>query len=681
MTGAASFSFASPGRGGLLAVAVATAAWGGCGGGDGPSSPEWDPNDAVSVIELVGTLPATVPPGRSVEVTVRALGGAGLDPVAGATVRFTPAQGSGSASPAAATTDGQGYSRTQWTVGTQGGPQTLTASVGTASATASVQVLPVSVELAGSLPATVLSGDVVEVTVRARAGPDPVAGVTVRFAPAQGSGSASPPAATTDGQGIARTLWTVGTQGGTQTMTASVGAESVTAAVRVREVRISLASGAGQWAVVGAKLPNPVEISVADESGRPLVGIEIVFEGASQGHGSASPASVKTDGQGLARTAWTLGDIWGTQRLRARVRDSSLQVVVEAESYSQDRKPLEDLYNATGGPSWENRENWMAEGVRIDRWYGVTTDRAGRVVALHLRVNNLAGSIPSSLGNLTNLQRLDFTQNDLTGPIPSELGNLTDLRTLYLNSNDLTGPVPSELGKLTRLVHLDLGWNWRLTVGPIPGWLANLTNMESLDLAGNNRTGPIPSELGNLANLEYLNLQANDLTGPIPSELGNLANLRTIWACNNNLTGPFPSWLRNLRGLRSLCLSRNDLTPGPIPGWLGDLPLWDLIVSSSNRTGPIPSELGNLDLWRLKLDDNNLTGPIPSELGNITNLRQLEVHNNANLTGPLPLSLTNLGSLELLYFNDTDLCVPNNASFAAWLQAVNDVSGTNRKCP
>ena len=515
MTGAASFSFASPGRGRLLAIAIATAAWGGCGDGDGPSDVEWDPNEAVSVVELVGSLPAMVLPGRAVEVTVRALGGAGLDPVAGATVRFTPAQGSGSASPAAATTDGQGYSRTRWTVGTQGGPQTMIVSVGTASATASVQVLPVSVELVGSVPATVLSGEVVEVTVRARAGSDPVAGATVRFAPAQGSGSASPPVASTDGQGIARTQWTVGMQGGSQTLTASVGTASVTAAVRVREVRVALASGAGQWAVVGARLPNPVEISAADESGNPLAAIEIVFEGASEGHGSASPASVRTDGQGLARTAWTLGDIWGTQRLRARVRDSSLEVVVEAESWSQDRKTLEDLYNATGGPGWENRENWVAEGVRIDRWYGVVTSRTGLVLTLSLRSNNLTGSIPSGLGDLTNLRRLNLDSNELTGSIPSELGHLTNLVHLALGWNALTGPIPAELGNLTNLEYLVLAWNGRLT-GPIPAELGNLTDLEDVDLAGNGLTGSIPAELGNLTNLESLNLQANDLAGPIP---------------------------------------------------------------------------------------------------------------------------------------------------------------------
>ena len=436
MKDASSFSLASPGRGGLLAVAVAAAAWVGCGGGDSPSDVEWNPDNAVRSVELVGSLPATVLPGDVVEVAVRVLGGVGLDPVAGATVRFAPAQGSGSASPTVANTDGQGIARTQWSVGTQGGPQTLTASAGTASVTAAVRVLPVSVELVGSLPATVLSGRVVGVTVRARTGSDPVAGATVRFEPAQGSGSASPPVASTDVDGIARTQWTVGTQGGTQTMTASVGTASVAAAIRVREVRVSLASGAGQSAVVGERLPNPVEISARDQNGSPLEGIDIVFEAASQGHGSANPASVKTDGQGIARTDWTLGDFWGTQRLRARVRDSSLEVLVEAESYSQDRKTLEDLYNATRGPGWENSENWLAEGVRIDRWYGVTTDRAGRVLELDL--SRLLGS-QKKANTCPTAWRGQFHRSWVISPTCEYLR--------LAHGNDLTGSIPSAAGQ------------------------------------------------------------------------------------------------------------------------------------------------------------------------------------------------------------------------------------------
>lgn len=49
--------------------------------------------------------------------------------------------------------------------------------------------------------------------------------------------------------------------------------------------------------------------------------------------------------------------------------------------------------------------------------------------------------------------------NNLTGSIPPELGNLTNLRTLFLHRNMLSGAIPLELAKLTLLETLALSGN------------------------------------------------------------------------------------------------------------------------------------------------------------------------------------------------------------------------------
>jgi Leucine-rich repeat (LRR) protein len=51
----------------------------------------------------------------------------------------------------------------------------------------------------------------------------------------------------------------------------------------------------------------------------------------------------------------------------------------------------------------------------------------------------LSGGIPSSLGNLVNLQFLALNYNQFSGSIPSSLGNLVNLQILALNSNQLSG--------------------------------------------------------------------------------------------------------------------------------------------------------------------------------------------------------------------------------------------------
>ena len=122
--------------------------------------------------------------------------------------------------------------------------------------------------------------------------------------------------------------------------------------------------------------------------------------------------------------------------------------------------------------------------------------------------------------------RLNLTFNQLTGSIPPEIGNLTNLTHLYLYGNQLTGSIPSEIG--------------------------NLTNLTYLNLYGNQLTDSIPSEIGNLTNLEKLYLNGNQLTGEIPE---SICDLSVNWSSSNSfriytnqLCPPYPSCIEDYVG-------------------------------------------------------------------------------------------------------------------------------------
>ena len=61
---------------------------------------------------------------------------------------------------------------------------------------------------------------------------------------------------------------------------------------------------------------------------------------------------------------------------------------------------------------------------------------------LHLSDNQLTGSIPPKLGQLSLLEELLLNNNHLTGSIPPELGQLSRLTLGSLNGNRLSGCIP-----------------------------------------------------------------------------------------------------------------------------------------------------------------------------------------------------------------------------------------------
>jgi len=76
---------------------------------------------------------------------------------------------------------------------------------------------------------------------------------------------------------------------------------------------------------------------------------------------------------------------------------------------------LLELYNKTNGASWINNSNWLTGPV--SSWYGITVV-SNRVTEIKLKENNLTGTIPLELGQLTSLEYLSLDTNNLSGNIP-----------------------------------------------------------------------------------------------------------------------------------------------------------------------------------------------------------------------------------------------------------------------
>lgn len=292
-----------------------------------PSTPPTaiEPLTAVNQEAPAGTTVAEAP-----RVRVRNAGG---DPVAGVTVTFTITAGGGVASPNLVVTDAEGIAATLgWRLGTTPGANSLTAAVTgvpsivfTATGSGSGPV-PSSLQPITSTSQQAPAGTAVSsppgVLVRDQNGnlmPD----VNVTFSVTSGGGSVAPSVVQTGANGAAfATSWTLGSAGGSNTVTATVAGlppVAFNATGTLVPGSVEAVTSTSQQGLAGANPPQLPRVRVRDQNNNPLAGVTVTFA-VTSGGGSVSPLSVSTSGDGTGQlTSWTLGFTPGTNTVAATV--------------------------------------------------------------------------------------------------------------------------------------------------------------------------------------------------------------------------------------------------------------------------------------------------------------------------------------------------------------------------
>jgi len=107
---------------------------------------------------------------------------------------------------------------------------------------------------------------------------------------------------------------------------------------------------------------------------------------------------------------------------------------------------------------------------------------------------------------IPNFKSLWLNDNNLT-TLPKSITNLTNLERLWLSKNKLT--TLKGISNLKNLEMLDLSYN-ELTLTSLKG-IDKLTNLKFLSLYGNELTS-LPDSIGNLKNLEIMDLRGNPIT-------------------------------------------------------------------------------------------------------------------------------------------------------------------------
>ena len=246
------------------------------------------------------------------------------------------------------------------------------------------------------------------------------------------------------------------------------------------------------------------------------------------------------------------------------------------------------------------------------------------LAVLNLKENNLTGSIPLNIGQLSNLQFLDPSHNSFQGLVPPSIGQLSKLKDLDLSHNSMEGLVSkSHFSKLYKLKSLDLSFN-SLIMDVDSNWSPPF-QLDSINLARRNVGPYFPKWLQTQRNLAYLNLIGANIT-QAPKWLGSMSPLLgELCLSYNQISGTIPN-------LSSTSIYYMDLSYNQ---FLGPIPLFPvnatIILLNGNMLSASASSICKSPqrYFVLDLSNNQLSGEVPNCWDKMPGLRYLNLANNS----------------------------------------------------
>ena len=271
--------------------------------------------------------------------------------------------------------------------GVAAGSTTIEAKAGGRAGTAGVRVVaagPGSLRLVSGANQEGQAGTRLDAPITVEvsdASGNPMSNAAVSWAVVKGTGSLSEPVTETDAQGRASVLWTLGSEAGTQQISAASGALSPVlvaanaTAGSVRQVQIT---------------PNVATISLGenrqyvatpvDAEGNPLTGVGVSWSSTNPAVAQVSASGLVTAiGAGSAQIQASAGGIVGTSSLTVTSAVSRLEIVADSTSFNRLGGQIAfraSAYDASGGNMSSTGTSWTSRDPSV-----ATVDQLGRMVS------------------------------------------------------------------------------------------------------------------------------------------------------------------------------------------------------------------------------------------------------------------------------------------------------------
>lgn len=170
------------------------------------------------------------------------------------------------------------------------------------------------------------------------------------------------------------------------------------------------------------------------------------------------------------------------------------------------------------------------------KWVHVGCNEQKRVTRIQIGNQNLEGTLPLTLSNLTQLERLELQGNRISGPLPS-LSGLSSLQVILLSNNQFTSIPADFFDGMTSLLSVEIDHN-PFTAWKIPESLKSASALQNFSAVSANITGKVPTFFGpdEFPGLIILHLAFNDMEGELPSSFSGM-QIESLWLNGQNLNG------------------------------------------------------------------------------------------------------------------------------------------------
>lgn len=291
----------------------------------------------------------------------------------------------------------------------------------------------------------------------------------------------------------------------------------------------------------------------------------------------------------------TIGKLRNTVLMHLQMNSLSGTIPTEIRTIGSHVEPDEmaDFF------SLEDHPDDMGSGSGSgDHPYEESRGYGGGLSQFDLSHNNLNGTIPTTIGELVNLQTFDVSHNPELGAdgccdgaddfykafygypwsIPTEMGVLRKLQVLKMDHARFQRFLPTEIGKMRSLKFLR-------AIGEATEADADSgSGSGEAAYMGNEISGTIPTEIGRLTKLYQLVLGHNSISGTIPGETVNMVQLRKMTVEANRVSGTIPDIFMGTPEL-SHWDSYGNKMEGELPDSIGNLTNLDYLYMQNEHTG------------------------------------------------------------------------------------------------